>query len=445
MLYLSPARRSRGAILLIAIVLVVVVLGLSGAYLAIAGAMSERVHEATTREAARSAAEAGIDHARVYLLGLVDPANWTDPVDGWDAVLATAGGVPDWSAAPVPGVDATYSVRVLDNDDGDGSLVNDADRTVILESKGRSGDQEWGIRVLVTVEVDDRTMGFAIVTGGDLLLYGNQATRGALGAVHANEDLEVRGSVEVARRATASGAATAVGGAYTTEGVVAGPLYDNQRLVPIPPVEPAAYRPYADRVLTRAGQVRDGRTGLVLFDFRSARRGASYDGLSWSGAAGWSTVSTGPWTDGMYYVEGDFSANHGGTRARPWRVTIVAEGSISTAGSPVLAPYFRGAELFVAGVDVLMRGTGAGASIEGLILAHEQVDLDGNIAYRGRIVAESALNTPGSAVDDRANPLGTRLGGSVEVTYDGDLARSLTTSYRLPVKSWQEELVVNMR
>lgn len=442
---LQLAHQDRGAILLIAIVLVVVIVGLSGAYLVVAGAMSERVHEATTREAARSAAEAGIDHARVYLLGLVDPANWTDPVDNWDAVLSTAGGVPDWSAPPVAAVNATYSVRVLDNDDGDGSFLNDADRTVILESKGVSGDQEWGLRVLVTVEVDDRTMGFAIVTGGDLLLYGSQATRGTMGAVHTNEDLEIRGSVEVARRATASATTTTVGGAYSTEGIRGGPLYDSQRLVPIPPVVPGAYRPFADRILTSTGQVRDGRTGLVLFDFRAARRGASYDGLSWSGAGGWTTVSSGPWTDGMYCVEGNFSMNHGGTIARPWRVTIVAEGNITTAGNPVLAPYFRGAELFVAGKDVLMRGTGAGAVIEGLLLAHEQVDLSGNITYRGRIVAESAENTAGSAVDNRANPLGCSFGGSVEITYDGDLARSLTTAYRLPVKSWQEELGVNMR
>lgn len=439
------AHRHRGSILLVSLILVVVVLGLSGSYLVVTESLSARVREAFHQNAARAAAETGIDHARVYLLSLVDVTDWVDPVRSWDAVLATRGGVPDWSAGGVPMAASSYSVRILDNDDGDGNRLADADRTVVIESIGTSEGEECGLRVIVTIEVDDRTTGFAIVTGGDLLLYGNQATLGRAGSVHTNADLEVRGSVEVAQRASASGETTAIGGAYTTEGVRGGPLHDNERIVPIAPVEPSAYRPYADRILGRTGQVRDGRTGLVLFDFRVARRGASYDGLSWSAGGGWTTVSVGPWRDGLYYVEGDFRANHGGAPGRPWRVTIVAEGNIRTFGNPVLAPYFRGAELFVAGEDVYLRGTGSGAEIEGIILAHEQVDLDGNIAFRGRIVAESAVNTPGSAVNNPADPLGCSLGGSVSITYDGKMPRSLTTSYRIPIKSWQEDLRVNLR
>ncbi len=95
---------------------------------------------------------------------------------------------------------------------------------------------------------------------------------------------------------------------------------------------------------------------------------------------------------------------------------LVAEGNIVMQGSPYLEAFFNEAELLVAGGDVYARGTGANDEIDGLILAHEQVDLSGNILLHGRILAESAVNSAESPVGADPSPLLSQVGGNVLVT-----------------------------
>lgn len=445
-----PRRIDRGGALLIAIILVIVVLGMAAAYLVVVNTQARRVREGEDRARSKAAAEVGIDHMRTHLLSVVD-ATGVDPTQPWSSVLATDHGTPAW-ATQVATPDGSYTVRVTDNDDGDGNDLDDSDATVLLESTGYGtaqgplGDGHV-IRCIVTLEVHDPTADFAILTGGDLDIYGDEAVGGTLGAVHTNEDLTLQGSANIAQSATASATTSRVGDHVS----VGGELLANRPVVPIAPVVPADYRPHANFVLTADGRVLDGATGVQVYTFVVPPRGRGgpapappgpYNGFTWSPSTGWTTATSG-WVDGMYYIEGDVSFNHGGTDTTPWRVTLVAEGDIQMQGNPYLRPFFHEAELFVAGGDVYARGTGTNAEIEGLILAHEQVDLDGNITFSGRVVAEAAENSAGSLIDRRANPLLSMFGGSVRVTYNGGLDRSLVTEYRLPVRSWSEDLVTN--
>ncbi|MEK7866843.1 MAG: hypothetical protein AAB434_09195 [Planctomycetota bacterium] len=436
-------RSDRGSILLIAVVLVVVVMGMAGAYLVVAGAQSDRVVRDEERGRARLAAEAGIDHVRVALLALVDPQA-VDPTAAWDAVLDSDSSTPSW-ADGVPTPDGSYTVRVSDNDDGDGLFTADSDNTVLLEAVGygpRQGEDGEGhvIRCIVTLEVHDPTSNFAILTGGDLDISGSQVTDGTLGSVHTNEDLTLQGDAEISQTATASATATQIGATVS----VGGQFQADRPLRPIAPVDPAAYRPDANWILTADGRVIEGATGMQLFDFDAVARGvsASYNGFTWTARTGWRTESSG-WVDGMYYIEGDFFFTQGGTATDPWAVTLVAEGSIGMDGNPYLRPYYNDTELLVAGEDIYAHGTGTGALMEGLVLAHEQIRFDGNITFTGRIVAESAKNTADSLNPHALNPLLSQFGGSVHITYDGGLTRSLVTDFRLPVRSWQEDLVTN--
>lgn len=438
-------RRDRGSVLLIAVILVVVAMGLAGAYLVVAGVQSKRVVGEMGRGRAQAAAEDGIDHMRVYLLSIVDSAG-ADPTMSWDSVLSTNGGTPSW-ATDVQTPEGGYTVRVADNDDGDGDFTIDSDDTVVLESRGHveTGGEESDshvIRCIVHLEVHDPTAAFAILTGGDLLLTGDEVVDGTLGGVHTNEDLTLQGRASVSESASASATTTVVGDATQ----VGGDLLADRPIVAIAPVVPADYRADADYILTSDGRMLDGATGMVLFDFSARAPGGpapAYQGFLWGARSGWSTATSG-WVDGMYYVEGNIRFEHGGTDTDPWVVTLVAEGSIQMHGNPYLRPYYNSTELFVAGADVFAVGTGTNAEIEGEILAHEQVCLDGNITFAGRIVAESAENTPGSLNGRATNPLLSIIGGNVHVTYDGNMSRSLVTDFRLPVLSWQEELHTNV-
>lgn len=443
---LGKTRGNGGSALIVAVILVIVTVGLAGSYLVVSGVEGRRMTEAVAQEEARDAAERGIDHMRVHLLSLVDPEA-EDPVAAWDAVLATDDGTPAW-AVDVPTGQGSYTVRVLDNDDGDGDPWADDDGLVVLQSIGTGveGDS-LVIEASVLVERHDPTEGFAILTGDDLLIYGNEVVDGTLGRVHANGDMALSGDASISRDASASGEARVIGESVT----IGGSLIENRQPVTIKPVTPADYRPLAASVLTADGRVLDGATGVVVADLSSPPGGgridaevitlvvSTFNGFTWNSRTGW-TTTTGGWVNGTYYVEGGLTMNHGGTSTTPWAVTIVAEGDIVIQGNPYLRPYLNETELFVAGGDVCARGTGTNAEMEGLILAHEEVSLDGNITFAGRVVAEAALNTAHSPVDSMAS----MFGGSVIIEYDGDLTRSLTTSYRLPVKSWSEGLETSL-
>ncbi len=436
---------NRGTILIIAIVLVIVIMGLSAAMLVTSHALTARSVEMESIDRSKAVAEEGIDLARVHLLSLVDPRNSDDPAAAWDAVLASDGGVPEKFRGGVTTREGSYAVRIVDNEDGDGDPTMDQDMLVIVESTGTAAGQGRTIRAVVRVEPYDPTENFAILTEDSLYIWGNQTTDGTLANVHTNKDLYVWGSPDIGGVASASENTWGWGDYKTEGGTAQGPLHANSPVVPIPPVQVAAYRPKMEYVLTRDGRALD-RSGMTIFQADAERWWIrDFRGMQWT-PWGWYTQHGSNPQDGSYYIEGDFWFTGGGRRERPWNVTIVAEGYINGFGNPVMTPRF-GDELLVSGGDLWLFGTGGlggpntdVAEMQGIILSHRSVSLNGNVSLHGRIVAEA--NRDGLP-EWWSWGLPSYFGGNIQVTYDGGLRRSLTTSYRIPVKSWQEELITN--
>lgn len=435
--------RRRASAMLVALLLVLFAASLATGMMFRSMALADGLVEREEISAALTNAEAGVDHARVYLLALAMPqTDDVNPTNVWDEALQAEGGVPVWCLEPVTTPDGSYRVAVSDNEDGDGNPLHDTDGLLRLRSTGEAGGETWVIRCAVKLVRLDVGEPYAILTNHDLRLVGSQDTAGLGGRVHANGDLTVEGNVSVSVAASCSGNVDSSGGSMSVAGASPGTISRNATPVEIPPVDPTLFRDYADCILASNGQVRDGKTGRVVYDFRFASETDSYNGFKWSSSGGWSTASIGH-TDGTYYVEGSVKVDSGGSESRPWRATIVAERDVRMTGAPILAPKLCSTYLFVAGGDLHLQGSGSLAVAQGLLLAHEQVSISGNVRVAGRVLAESAENTPGSAVDDSKNPLGSYVGGGANVAYDGKMYDLLRVPTHLPVRSWEMELSTN--
>ena len=91
-----------------------------------------------------------------------------------------------------------------------------------------------------------------------------------------------------------------------------------------------------------------------------------------------------------------------------WPITIVVEGNFELQGNPVFVPWgsvppndtgdaVANDILFLAGNDIEMRGT-AGATTSGIIAAHMEISMSGNINHTGTVLAENGLHGMGQEV-----------------------------------------------
>lgn len=274
----------------------------------------------------------------------------------------------------------------------------------------------------------------AILSGGTLNISGNAGVDGIAGDVHANGDIQLSGSPTVSGDLTASGSLNVTGGGSTagvsgTSGGGAAPQW-------MPPVSPREMwdlmrfdYPDAWYDLCPDGTVRspDGSApcaGTVLGDASSGS------------FRGWSTTGSGSsfsWAkDGDGTQSGIFYVHHGGAQlgrnpgspAQPWRATVIAAGNtdgpcpqdfgdIQVGGTPVMVPFIDGIGM-VAGRDIKIQGN-SNQSFEGLLAAHEQIEISGNPTIKGAVLAEDACDTPGSPVSQSS------ISGSMTVIYDGNL------------------------
>ncbi len=437
----TPSTRS-GSVLLIAIVLVVVVAGLSGAYLAVASIHAEATIRDEARQRLLSVAEAGIDHARVTLAaGLAD---------GWSDELA----------APQPYVaeslaDGRYEVRLEDNDDEVPSDPrSDVDLVVVLVCSAHvpfgEGTQEVLLRVIVKGENGTTLSSLALLTGDDLVISGNPMIAGSNGSVHSNGDIKYSGSAYIEQDLSTSGEFTqlpshiAIGGGVPHGGggsYVGGTVTANAPPLPIPPVVPAQYRSSADYVMTASGLVLD-RSGVVVAD--AGPGGGAFRGWRMTGNGTWD-LSGDVGFDGAYYFQGDVkvSGNPGEAALQPWRVTILAEGDVSISGNPYMTWYADNI-LVVGGRDVEISGNPTQSDVnenfEGILLAHENVKLNGNPTIFGCVIAEDA---PPSRPDN--SPVkGSQVSGNPSITNDGSLAWRAPGAPRVPIKGYSQDLYTNV-
>jgi len=316
--------------------------------------------------------------------------------------------------------DGTYNVTVTDNND-DSNQSTDSDKTIVLSSIAQKNGAAKEIKVVVTYEYNPTN---AITTNGDLRINGNPTIAGSGGSVHSNSDLQVVGSPNIAQDATSSGTTTVTGSPTIGGSTLSGTSNEI-----IPPINPTDFAPYADYRLTSDGKVYDTH-GVFVADANST----SWNGWKYkSSQSKWSQNSNST-IDGTFYIVGDVQISGSpGDATTPWQVTIIATGDIDIAGSPNIAtnpsnPSETKNLLFVAGGDIEISGT-TSQVWQGIIAAHEQIDVSGNVQLNGCMIAEDAA-TDSNLVKNN------QIHGNMTLTYTG-----LSTPFnsdKVQILSWRE-------
>lgn len=239
----------------------------------------------------------------------------------------------------------------------------------------------------------------AVTTGGNLTVSGNAKIKN--GGVHSNSDITISGSASVDGTVSASGTVTNTSSStLKTESGAA--------VKPIPSVNPADFKQYADYVLARDGKVLDA-SGAVLADLSQGGQWNGWDYSVTNNTVKWQ-MSSNNTLDGRFYVEGDAVVSGSpGSKTTPWSATLIAEGNIEISGNPIMKSYTGGATvpdgvknlLLVAGLDLKINGNITQDQVfQGIMAAHEQVAIAGNPSLGGYIIAEDAANSSNTATEN---------------------------------------------
>jgi cytoskeletal protein CcmA (bactofilin family) len=421
----------------------VLVIGISGVLVAASILATTLVNRAlggssghVSYEQALHLAEEGVDQvlARVqaddtYSTGQVAPAAATPAEEeAWAAeLLATA--------------------PVIEVDEGEYAFIKPANRSVVYAA-GWVPDRASALRPrYLKAEYLFSTYNppKAILIGGDLVISGNADVSGIAGDVHSNGDIELSGSPTISGDLTSSGSISVGGGGGTTG--VAGDVQSDASPQFVPPVEPREmwellHADYADSWydLCPDGTVRraDASTPCNGTISGSATSGQAFRGWTFHGTGSsreWQKDGSGEYS-GVYYVyqAGANVSKNPGEVGNPWRATVIAEsanadgacpadwGDIHVNGTPRVVGFIDGLAL-VAGRDLKIQGN-ANQRFEGLMAAHEQVEVSGNPTLVGALVAEDACDTPGSPVTTSS------VSGSMAIVYDGNLDVQLANLIR---------------
>lgn len=325
-----------------------------------------------------------------------------------------------------------YLVTVIDGIADDG--------VVTLNSVGdfNGGDRE--IEIMLGMLHPGRG-GYAILTNDDIFsLNGDPDISGPFADIHSNADIDIFGSPTVSGAVTASGEITTTGGTPD----VGGGMTEGAANVDIPHVFPPDFREYATIVFTADCWV-ELPDGTPIHDATHSK----WHGWDCNPGSYWSVTGNPAdgFFDGFYYVHGNVKINNGPNEV--WPITVVAEGNIETSGNPTFRPW--GSQLpndtgdteanellFLAGNDISLNGTVA-AIFEGIVAAHMEVEVGGNVAIHGSIMAENGLHhmgqeiTTGQAVNDIAST--NAFDGNMTVVGSGT---ALGVFKILAVTGWRE-------
>jgi cytoskeletal protein CcmA (bactofilin family) len=360
----------------------------------------------------------------------------------------------------------TYTVEVLDDDNDtlyetpltpaqrtamgeNGIINNNSNDRLILRATGYgpNGTTVKIARVLETVDTPHTTTTTtralsnpAFLVNGDLTAHGNIHIQGASGSVHANGNLVIDGnSADVSQNATSSGTFT------TNQNWHAGGSQGGGRpTINVPDIHASDYMGLADYKLTSTGQIQN----LVNNVWTNCNTGGcATTGFTFSGGA-WSIAGNSAGT-GTYYVEGDVtisgSPNGGGTgnNATNLALSIISTGSINITGTPKFTPENSAKIQFVTDKDLTIGGNtdlDDPTIVEGQILVREQVAINGNPEFQGRVIVQNVTSTGGLTTNS--------ISGNPTITYNGTLGAIETTNtntitgattYVNNVSGWMEQ------
>jgi hypothetical protein len=284
--------------------------------------------------------------------------------------------------------DVDPTTGILDTDPN-----HDVNKRVLMRSTGvgRNGSTATIEAVIGAVDMA------AIFVNGNANVQGNPTTSGSDGAVYASGNMLLSGNPCAQMYFASTGTTTAGSNVRGGTGCTTSAVDIRQNTQPLnPPIlNPANYEQYADYKL-------DGTTGFMYQ--RSAGAGSpwvlvlSLPGVSYvSSTAGWSFDSS--IGNGTYYVyKSDLTMGGSpGSAGSPVHLTIICDGWVNLAGSPVMVPNltlpFMGGVAVIAGTDLLMAGN-ASSSYTGLYYALDQINFSGNPNITGQVVAGNQADVP---------------------------------------------------
>lgn len=313
-----------------------------------------------------------------------------------------------------------YTAVVVDDDDGDADPAVDANGIVRLLSQGTS---DLGSTRTIELRIADPNglssggqLDKAVLAEDSITLSGSTEYYGSHTDIHSNENLYQTDHPYNPGTLSASG--TAYGGA--PEG--GGQAISNAPVVDIPDIVPGDFERFVDYVFNSDGRIYDANGNFV----------ADADGTAWNGwkFAGdkWTTEGDFGVVEGDLYFKGQYGnvsvASNPGTASDPWEISILADGYIELAGTPIIANYIDPDDpvnvqniLFVAGTDIKINGN-VNQTFRGLIWAAEQFMITGNPSLEGAIVSGGQDN---SATNNSDLVAENTISGSAVVNYDGGL------------------------
>lgn len=329
----------------------------------------------------------------------------------------------------------------------------------------------------------------AILTQGNLTLGGSLNIGGANGSVHTNGSATINGGA-----VTTTGPVTSTGsfsGGCGGCGTGSGPVDDT---IPLPNVSAiAAYkreaRTHAEEFDATSGDYSGEWFDLcsngtvqvpafdandvpapcgalsgnrILYDANDPNQPSRFRGWTWrpsrgewsAGGGGNNNVSS-PLTDGVYYVH-HANAEISGSVDTGVRLTVIVDAhgvNDPAAGTDTTCPpggwsggesgsfsitgvgggnfkSFVGDLLFLTDRDFKTSGNMVGTTLNGVIAAHEQLDIGGTPNVQGAVIAEDACDTPSSPVHSNS------VSGNFTLTYTGIGSVPLSSVVR--ITAWNE-------
>jgi hypothetical protein len=443
-------RGEQGSAMIIALVIVIIAVGIGGAFLADTVFRSKMASASVESDEAQMVCDAALEKVRRALwvyktdntypwdnilqdhaaMSISPEVHWNDYVarqDDSDFVTYKssyyATGINTANDAPLPS-DAEFFMGgtnmpfgeggfmaiCRDNDDGDGDPLVDSDLQLLVYITASLPDgTQRQIEALVRWEDPTFTPDNAILVDGSILFNGTPDVLGLKGSAHANGDVTLTGnpvfSVSVSATGTIDEGTAPVPPDGFQEGVPP---------IPLPDVNPLTYKSLANYIMQSNGQIYDVGTATTI-----TPPGSGWNGWKYSAANNeWSFSGNDVPPVGTYYIEGNAKLSGAGG-SPPRTMSIIAEKSISTTGNIKLTNVLPGT-LLIAGGDIQLGGT-AGAVYTGLVAANEQIKTLGTFDHVGVLLAKNAadnfsLVTAGSAIDPDS-----QFGGTMTVTYDGGL------------------------
>ena len=445
----------KGTILVLVMIITAMIAAMAMAYLATTTTQNTHLQGNIDYDTARQTCKSGMEMSKISLVTGHDtaatPWTWNNTVagqSGWDDELQacstnasyTPTSIEDGAvianfkwAVPFNYHGTYYKAILTDNDDGDSNLLNDNDDTVILTayaSDPGATDYAFGryqsqMQVLVRYRRELYAPDSAIVTGGALKMWGSSTVEGDQGIIYATGQVDISGC---------SGDPAVSQGIYTP-GIILGDekvggagAHEGASAPEVPSVNPSEYFDLADFDLWENGEVYSKVDGawvlLGTADGSTAVAGWKYD----IGTKTWS--NSGEPDSGTVYVQNgnvELTGNIGGSD-KAWVGTLLVNGTgtadgtgnvtLAGTGNTIMTPDSGGIAVMTMGN---ISGSGNMTVDNGLVAAHEQITISGNMDVTGSLLAESyTYGAYGLAVTGFGSAKVTYNGGLTTILRDGD-------------------------